>query len=415
ENERLQAEIHRLQMENTRLLSEVAQLRRLLQAQASMPLAEGVATPTLEQETVAELHSEGCISYSNVTKESPIQDKIALFRSFFRGWEDVYALRGIDKAGKAGYFRARKYLGKENGKAVWGEDLPLTDEVIAQHLQREERPVTIGLYPLLTDETCWFLAVDFDKANWQEDCAAFLSICHEKNVPAALERSRSGNGGHVWIFFEERVAARTARKLGSTLLTLALEHRHQIGLDSYDRMFPNQDTLPRDKKLGNLIALPLQRVAGKAGNSLFIDANLQPYKDQWQFLASLRKIHQVEVEALVHEAERQGNVIRVAIASNEDDDGVEPWTITPSRAARWEGSFPVQMRLVISNMLYIEKEGLTSSQINYLIRMAAFQNPDFYKAQKNENFHLWQTTHYQLFCRICAIYCPAERLYGRNT
>ncbi|MDF2651582.1 MAG: putative helicase [Paenibacillus sp.] len=369
--ERLQAEVHRLRLENANLQSEVRQLKNRLQVQDGS--RENVATSTLPPETLKEAEADPEQEYSdfNVTKQSDLQDKIALFRSFFRGREDVYALRGVDKTGKAGYFRAREYLGKENGRAVWGEDLPLTDAVIAQHLQREQRPVTLGLYPLLTNDTCWFLAVDFDKSGWQEDSATFLSVCRHKKVPAALERSRSGNGGHVWIFIEEPLPAKTARMLGSSLLTLALEHRHQIGLDSYDRMLPNQDTLPKDKKLGNLIALPLQRGPGKAGNSLFVDDDLEPYRDQWQFLSFLRKMKRMEAEALVDEAQRKGSVLRIARASDEEDDDAMPWHTETATADAREESFPARMKLVIS-----------AAQINALIRLAAFQNPDFYKAQK---------------------------------
>lgn len=147
-------------------------------------------------------------------------------------------------------------------------------------------------------------------------------------------------------------------------------------------MFPNQDTLPKDKKLGNLIALPLQRGPGKAGNSLFVDDHLEPYRDQWQFLSSLRKMKRMEAEALVDEAQRKGSVIRIARASDEEDDEPTPWTAAIPREDAWEESFPTRMKLIISDKLYIEKEGLTSSQINAFIRLAAFQNPDFYKAQK---------------------------------
>lgn len=160
--ERLQAEVHRLRLENASLQSEVKQLKIRLQAQDGSRENETKSTLPPEPLKEAEADFERQGSDFNVTKQSELPDKIALFRSFFRGREDVYALRGVDKTGKAGYFRAREYLGKENGRAVWGEDLPLTDEVIAQHLQREQRPVTLGLYPLLTDDTCWFLAVDFD-------------------------------------------------------------------------------------------------------------------------------------------------------------------------------------------------------------------------------------------------------------
>ena len=146
---------------------------------------------------------------------------------------------------------------------------------------------TIGIYPLLLDETCWFLAVDFDKKTWQQDAAAFLETCREFGVPAALERSRSGRGGHVWIFFGSAVSAAMARKLGCAILTRTMERRHQVGLDSYDRFFPNQDTMPKGG-FGNLIALPLQKIPREAGNSVFVDTEFRPYRDQWDFLSKLR-------------------------------------------------------------------------------------------------------------------------------
>ena len=162
------------------------------------------------------------------------------------------------------------------------------------------------MYPLLLDETCWFLAVDFDKKTWQEDSRAFMDTCRELNVPAALERSRSGNGGHVWIFFDRAIPAITARKLGCVILARAMERRHQLGLDSYDRFFPSQDTMPKGG-FGNLIALPLQAVPRKAGNSVFVDSNFQPYPDQWGFLAAVQRVPMVIAERIVTEAERKGD------------------------------------------------------------------------------------------------------------
>ena len=151
--------------------------------------------------------------------------------------------------------------------------IPLTDAVIENHLLGKE---TVGVYPLLPDESCWFLAADFDKMTWEYDSLAFLETCQELNVPAALERSRSGKGGHIWIFFDRALPAIIARKLGCVLLTRTMERRHQVGLDSYDRFFPNQDTMPKGG-LGNLIALPLQFAPRNAGNSVFIDSDFRRY------------------------------------------------------------------------------------------------------------------------------------------
>ena len=179
--------------------------------------------------------------------------------------------------------------------------LPLTDTVIENHLLGKE---TIGIYPLLPDETCWFLAVDFDKKTWSDDSRAFLDTCQELKVPAALERSRSGNGGHVWIFFDHALPANTARKLGCAILTRTMERRHQLGLDSYDRIFPNQDTMPKGG-LGNLIALPLQFAPRKSGNSVFINADLCPYPDQWEFLSTIRRMSTAAAEEVIAECPAQ--------------------------------------------------------------------------------------------------------------
>ena len=199
-----------------------------------------------------------------VTAASSAEAKIALFRCLFRGREDVYAARWQRSDGRSGYspkaqrdWKAYLASSAADRKAVDRQTrtlLPLTDNVIRQHLQGG---LTIGVYPLLTDETCWFLAVDFDKAGWREDVSAFAAVSREKGVPAAIERSRSGAGAHVWVSFERPLPATMARRLGCALLTRTMVRRHQIGLDSYDRLFPNQDTMPKGG-FGNLIALPLQ-------------------------------------------------------------------------------------------------------------------------------------------------------------
>jgi superfamily II DNA or RNA helicase len=258
--------------------------------------------------------------------------------------------------------------------------LPLTDEVVENHLKGIH---TIGVYPLLPDETCWFLAADFDKKSWQSDAAAFLAMCGELGVPAALERSRSGNGGHVWIFFDRAIPAATARKLGCSILTRTMERRHQIGFDSYDRFFPNQDTMPKGG-FGNLIALPLQKIHRREGNSVFLDPEFQPYPDQWRFLSTIVRMSANAVAELVRDAMRRGDVIGVRISLTDDDSEEDPWTLPPSRKRLErpvEGSLPERVQIVRANLLYIEKKQLPSAMLNRLLRLAAFQNPEFYKAQ----------------------------------
>jgi len=202
-------------------------------------------------------------------------------------------------------------------------------------------------------------------------------------VPAVLERSRSGNGGHVWIFFEFAIPASTARKLGCALLTRTMERRHQLGLNSYDRLFPNQDTMPKGG-FGNLIALPLQFAPRKSGNSVFIDAELCPYPDQWEFLSTIRRMSTAAAEEIISDAQRNGDLIGVRISIADDEDAQDPWTMPPSRKHRErpiEGPLPESVQIVRANLIYIEKQGLPPAMLNRLLRVAAFQNPEFYRAQ----------------------------------
>jgi superfamily II DNA or RNA helicase len=236
---------------------------------------------------------------------------------------------------------------------------------------------------MLLDESCWFLAMDFDKSAWSEDALVFLESCDLRNIPAVLERSRSGNGGHVWIFFSEPVPAVLARKVGTFLLTEAMLRRPELGLDSYDRLFPSQDTLPRGG-FGNLIALPLQKKPRDRGNSVFIDHSLTPYPDQWAFLSTVQRIDKTRIIQVVEEAEKQQGELTGIRMPFVDENETEPWKMLPSRTSR-EGSisgpFPEKITLILNNQVYIPKDGLSPSFRNRLIRLAAFQNPEFYKAQ----------------------------------
>jgi superfamily II DNA or RNA helicase len=321
--------------------------------------------------------------------------KIALFRSLFRGREDVYARRfESKKTGRAGYAPAcanewvRGVCEKPRIKCAVCPNrrfLPITEEVIRWHLSGRDAdglPFVAGVYPLLIDETCFFLAVDFDKAEWRDDATAFLQTCRRLNLPAALERSRSGRGAHVWFFFETAIPATLARRLGSHVLTETMERRPDIGFDSYDRLFPNQDTMPQGG-FGNLIALPLQKGPREQDNAVFLDDQLVPYTDQWAFLASLRKISRARVEVLVQEAERRGRILGVRLPPPDDSDD-EPWTAPPSRQRKHVqvvGDLPETIELVLGNQIYISKEGLHPGLRNHLLRLAAFQNPEFYRAQ----------------------------------
>ena len=318
-----------------------------------------------------------------ISAKSSSKEKIKLFRELFRGREDVYAVRWEGRNGKTGYSPAcRKTWSASfrNKSDEPKEYFPLTDQVIQNHLTGK---LTVGIYPLLTGETCWFLAADFDKASWQDDVRAVLATCREWNVPAAVERSRSGRGGHIWMFFEAALPAGLARKLGAAILTRTMECRHQVGLDSYDRFFPSQDTMPKGG-FGNLIALPLQHLPRGHGNSVFLNSDFVPYPDQWAFFSSIRRMQFAEVEAIAREAERNGQIIGVRRSITNEDAEADPWTIPPSRKKKEElisGPLPSSVRITRGNLLFVEKEGLPTAMLNRLHRLAAFQNPEFYRAQ----------------------------------
>jgi len=325
-----------------------------------------------------------------------------LFRSLFRGREDLYALRWeSSKTGKAGYQPVckndwiRGLCRRPQVKCAAcpaREFVPLDERAICRHLagldpssgssRPSKRDFVVGVYPLLGDETCWFLAADFDKEAWPSDVRAFRQACEHLGIPLAVERSRSGNGAHAWIFFSEPVPAGMARRLGSSLLTRALDLRPEVGLDSYDRLFPSQDVLP-DGGFGNLIALPLQHRAAEKGDSLFVDDKLAPFADQWSFLSTLPRLSPAAVESVVDEAARKGTVIGIRLPVTDEDED-EPWRALPSRRSRTAeipGPFPPEVTLVLGNMIYLEKEGLPAALRMRLIRLASFQNPEFYKAQ----------------------------------
>ncbi|MBU2602842.1 MAG: DEAD/DEAH box helicase [Actinobacteria bacterium] len=341
---------------------------------------------------------------ATVTRASPAADKIALFRQLFRGREDVWARRWESrKSGHSGYQPAcanewtaglcdkRRHRCAE---CVNRDLLPLTDEVIRGHLTGADpttrrnptsQPIedfVVGFYPLLPDETCRLLAVDFDNSGWEDDVRTFLSVCRQRGVPAALERSRSGRGGHVWIFFATPVPASAARALGSFLLTETMEERPQVGLSSYDRLFPSQDTLPQGG-FGSLIALPLQRRAGERGNSLFVDDDLIPHPDQLAFLSCLPRMQKPDVLHLVEQAAASGGALGVrAVPVDETDD--QPWLVPPSRRPTERpltGPLPERVNVVLANQIYIAKDGVPPALLNRFVRLAAFQNPEFFRAE----------------------------------
>ena len=311
-------------------------------------------------------------------------EKVALFRRLFRGRTDVYPVRWESKAGKTGYspacaneWRAGVCEKPRIKCSDCGNRLlvPLTDQTLYDHLAGRH---TVGVYPLLTDDTCHFLAVDFDDADWGGDAQAFAHSCRELGVPVAIEVSRSGNGAHAWVFFSSTVSARDARRLGTALISHTCARTRQLKLTSYDRLFPNQDTMPKGG-FGNLIALPLQKSPRESGASVFVDDALRPYPDQWAFLASVQPMAPHDIDPTILRATGGSHPLDVTFIDDEDQS--EPWMRRAPPTQRLPGPMPASLTVTLANLLYFDKAQLPQALANRLIRLAAFQNPEFYKAQ----------------------------------
>lgn len=334
--------------------------------------------------------------FSSLNRQSPPEEKIACFRSLFRGRTDVYPQRfESQRTGRSGYSPAcsnewvRGVCEKPRIKCSncphqdW---IPVTDRLIRWHLSGKDssgQPFVMGVYPMLLDESCQFLAIDLDGEGWQEDARALRDVVRGLDLPVALERSRSGNGAHIWFFFERAMAATQARRFGAHLLTEAMDMRPEMGLGSYDRMFPNQDTLPRGG-FGNLIALPLQKAARDAGHSSFLNDAFDPLEDQWAFLGGIQRICSERITEIVTQAERTNRVVPVRVPPS-DEFSLTPWKASPSRRAAdiviIDPSLIKKLEIVFSDKLYIPKATLPAALRNRIVHLAAFQNPEFYKAQ----------------------------------
>ena len=363
--------------ELTRLREENARLKALLTrhgiAWAEDYRAEAEALPILQEVPLMKAKPAGLSA----------SDKVALFRRLFQGRQDVFARRWESSQGKAGYTPAcenewvdgvcRKPSVKcadcRNRKLI-----PLTDQIIFDHLTGK---LVIGLYPLLNDDTCRLLAIDFDEGDWKDDASAFVAACRELSVPAALEVSRSGKGAHVWIFFVSAIPAVEARRLGAALISRTCAGRRQLELSSYDRFIPNQDRMPAGG-FGNLIALPLQKRAREHGGSIFVDDDFVPFPDQWAYLASLETMKLDMASNTVSDLALGRDVLDTAFEYEEGDD---PWKIKPPAVLTVPGPLPKTIEIVLADRIYLKKDQLPQPLLNRVIRLAAFPNPEFYKAQ----------------------------------
>ncbi|OYZ47773.1 MAG: restriction endonuclease subunit R, partial [Bacteroidetes bacterium 24-39-8] len=291
--------------------------------------------------------------------ENTQQQELTLFRSLFKGREDVFAIRW-EKESKSGYIPAYFYdhyrlkahimRGGTFGNFTEKKLLQFTDTELLKHLAGEH---LAGVYPLLPDNTSWFITADFDKENWLEECKQFQSVCEAKQIPAYLERSRSGKGGHVWIFFDQPYPAFRSRKIIVSIL-------EQMGLfsifdksSSFDRLFPNQDFLS-GKGFGNLIALPLFKKSLELGNSCFIDKETsEPYKDQWRFLRAVKRISTKALDKLFEATSGLGANIKSRTTSGK-------------------------LTIRLNNSVSLSREGLTTPLNNFLKEELNFANTEFF-------------------------------------
>lgn len=304
-----------------------------------------------------------------ITNKSSANDKIKLFRNLFKGQNGVYAIRWENKQGKSGYSplcknrwnKAKCNLPKIHCRECRNKDYEtLSDNVLYDHLTGKK---VVGIYPLLQNDCCNFLAIDFDKHDWKKDVNAFYQTCKKMDVPSSIEISRSGNGAHIWIFFTEEITAKIARKLGSVLISETMKMGNILGIDSYDRMFPNQDYLPAGG-FGNLIALPLQKKVRELDYSVFVDHKFNVYPDQWAYLSFTNKISPREVNSIITNfANNQIPLIEVTKQNR---------IISKQK-----------VKITISNQIYISKLGLPYILQYKFIKLAIFSNPEFYIAQSS--------------------------------
>ena len=312
---------------------------------------------------------------------SPDQ-KISIFRSLFRGRTDIFATRWQNQQGRNGYSIACNnewVQGICNKPRIKCQDCnhrrftELNDQVIYRHLAGQQ---VVGLYPLLHDNTCQFLATDFDKEGWRDEVKAMSEACTEYRVPHTIEISRSGNGAHLWIFFSEKIPAREARLLGFGLIDKAMEIYPNLSFDSYDRLFPNQDILP-EGGFGNLIALPLQREARLSGNSSFVDSHLHTIEEQWQHLAQIRKVSAEELSKILAKLSPSSNLF----IEQEVIEHSPPWEHTAKPKPLVLKNAPQKVTITLANHVYFELDVLPNTLVARLRRLASFSNPVFFKTQ----------------------------------
>jgi len=337
-----------------------------------------------------------------ILNESPQtnEEKISLFLSLFGARTDVFPKLWENKSkGTKGYSPA---CGNEWVKSVCLKPrakcpechnknyLIMDHEVIKSHLLGK---MTIGTYTIRQDDTYLFLVADFDKSSWKNDIRSYRNAGANMGIPVYMERSRSGNGAHAWIFFETPIPASTARHLGTIILTQTSLDNPNVGLDSYDRFFPNQDYMPKGG-FGNLIALPLQRVPGENGNTVFIDESLKEYSSQWAFLSGVLRLSSEDVGEML--STHISNTTPMNHHDTDDSGIMDAETGIDIDFESLGNCYPEKIKILIGSMINIDISGLPHKLVLALKRVATFTNPEFFRLQKMR-FSTWNVPKY-IFC-----------------
>ncbi len=366
-----------LNEEKERLLQE---LERIIPIESKNIQLEIMGTPSL-----------------NFPPESS-ENKIELFMKLFCCREDVYPKYWENQKKRIHGFSPvcnnEWVKGKCNKPKVKCSDCSyknfdiFTDQVARLHL---EGKIIIGTYAIRTDDSCIFLAADFDKTTWKEDIIAYKHGACQLGVDVAIEISKSGNGAHAWIFFSEPVSAKFARQLGTIIMATASRDRYSMSLESYDRFFPNQDTLPKGG-FGNLIALPLQKHARENGKTIFVDEKFNPLPDQWEFLSQRKRLSLDDVYNIL-KTEKVNKAPQFVLFTDDEEIKDAETEVEKVSKSLEPGTYNGKIDFRLGAQLSINIEMLPSKIINAFKHTATFANPKFFELQRLR-FSTWNTPRY---------------------